>query len=204
MNSTSNYYNLLETGSPPCFRICKITIIVCRFIGNRCRVLHEQIDEELLKFIEVFIIHYDMTSQQGSQPKLLCPEYNSSVPSICIKYWFHIANQSSWINPKYIQNCTKSSWCKAWRHAASVMKSLSEILNLLIFIMLTGWALASAAMWDPSVLSESSNRPHVLIRPITGQNLNLTIILKLCLLCSSWCISMSWCQAISIYIARQI
>ena len=137
MNSTSNYYNLLETGSPPCFRNGKITIIVCRFIGDRCRVLHEQIDEELLKFIEVFIIHYDMTSQQGSQPKLLCPEYNSTVPSICIKYWFHIANQSSWINPKYIQNCTKSSWCETWRHAASVMKSLPEILNLLIFISLS-------------------------------------------------------------------
>ena len=124
MNSTSSYYNLLETGSPPCFRNGKITIIVCRLIGDRCRVLHEQIDEELLKFIEVFIIHYDMTSQQGLQPKLLCPEYNSTVPSICIKYWFHIANQSSWINPKYIQNCTKSSKCEAWRHAARVMKSL--------------------------------------------------------------------------------
>ena len=119
-----------------CFRIGKITIIVCRLRGDRYRVLHEQIDEELLKFVEVFIIHYDMTSQQGSQPKLLCPEYNSTVPSICIKYWFHIANQSSWINPKYIQNCTKSSWCEAWRHAASLMKSLSEILNLLIFISL--------------------------------------------------------------------
>ena len=121
---------------PFLFRNGKITIIVCRLRGDRYRVLHEQIDEELLKFVEVFIIHYDMTSQQGSQPKLLCPEYNSTVPSICIKYWFHIANQSSWINPKYIQNCTKSSWWEAWRHAASVMKSLSEILNLLIFISL--------------------------------------------------------------------
>ena len=74
------------------FRNSKITIIVCRLRGDRYRVLHEQIDEELLKFVEEFIIHYDMTSQQGSQPKLLCPEYNSTVPSICIKYWFHIAN----------------------------------------------------------------------------------------------------------------
>ena len=159
--------------------------------------------------MEVFIIYYDMTSQQGSQPKLSCPECNSIVPSICVKYWFHIVNQSSWINPKYIQNCTKSSRSQAWRHAARVMKvclrfwicSYSSACGL---PMLTGWALASAAMWDPSALSESSNRPHVLIRPITGQNLNLTINLKLCLLCSSWCLSMSWCQAIGIYIARQI
>ena len=154
----------------------KITILVCRVIGDRCKVLHKQIDEELLKFIEVFIIHYDMTSQQGSQPQLLCPEYNSTVPSICVKYWFHIANQSSWINPKYIQNCTKSSWCEAWRHAASVMKSLSffwigPYLSACGLPMLTGWALASAAMWDPSVLSESSNCPLVLIRPITGHHL---------------------------------
>ena len=68
------------------FRNGNFTIIVCRLIGDRCRVSHEQIEEELLKFIEVFIIHYDMTSQQGSQPKLLCPEYNSTVPSICVKY----------------------------------------------------------------------------------------------------------------------
>ena len=122
------------------FRNGKITMIVCRLMGDRCRVLHEQIDEELLKFIEVFIIHYDMTRQQGSQPKLLCPEYNSTVPSICVKYWFHIANQSSWINPKYIPNCTKSSRSEARRHAAKIMKVCLEILNLLIFISLCSLA----------------------------------------------------------------
>ena len=91
----------VDTGSS--CRNCWITIVVCRLIGDRCRVLHEQIDEELLKFIEVFIIHYDMTSQQGSQPKL-CPGYNSTVPPICVKYWFHIANpecmNKSQVHPK--------------------------------------------------------------------------------------------------------
>ena len=83
------------------FRYGKIMIIVCRLIGDRCRVLHEQIDEELLKFIEVFIIHYDMTSQQGSQPKLLCPgiqQYSTfNMCQILISY-----SQSEFLNKSQV------------------------------------------------------------------------------------------------------
>ena len=120
--------------------------------------------------------------------------------------WFALATYSIWKSIKIYGKVdfrqSQTVVTCSWGHESLLRFWICSYLSACGSYMLTGWSLASASMWDPSVLPESRNRPHVLIKPITGQNLDLTIIHKLCLLCSSWCLGMSWCQAIGIYIAR--